>query len=147
VRLGLCFISPRLTFGGVPNPNFWSEISETTTDVANAILQCDDWNPKEVYSPLHQKIPQPKQDSLNEPFAKALPMAVKIKVNNNGQTDCYIDDLTTIVVDIKNNVIRAIGAVLLAIFTLGRPTSERDPIKRLDLVSMSKLTAEGELEE
>ena len=44
VSMAVCYISLRLTFGGAPNPNFWGEVSETITDVANAILQSDNWN-------------------------------------------------------------------------------------------------------
>ena len=42
--MNLCFIALRLTFGGAPNPNIWSDLSESITDLANALLQCQAWN-------------------------------------------------------------------------------------------------------
>ena len=74
-------------------------------------------------------------------------MAVPIEVSENGQADCYIDNLMTVAVDIGNNKQRAEAAVLLALHTMGRPVDPRDPIKRLNLVSMSNLTAKATLEE
>jgi hypothetical protein len=147
VAMSLCFISLRLTFGGAPNPNYWSEVSETITDLINALLSCRQWNPLKIKSPLQTKVPKLQQNIDPRPFTKALPTSVQIKVSNMGQTDCYIDDLTTTTVEIGDNVERAAAATLLAIHTIGRPVDNRDPIKRLDLVSMSKLQAEAALEE
>ena len=58
--LNLAFISLRLTFGGSPNPNIWSEVSETATDLSNALLACKDWDPDTLQSPLQSLIPPPK---------------------------------------------------------------------------------------
>jgi hypothetical protein len=68
-------------------------------------------------------------------------------VSDSGQTDCYIDDLTTTIVEMNDNCSRAAAAALLAISIIGRPLNPKDPIKRLDLVSLSKLQAEAALEE
>ena len=147
ISMGLCYISLRLTFGGAPNPNIWSEVSESATDLANAILQCRDWNPASLHSPLQKQVPPVAEQTKIIPFAQALPMAVEINSNDRGQVDCYIDDLTTVTIDINDNKERAAAAVLLAIHTVGRPTNKDDPIPRLNLVSLSKLTAEAALEE
>ena len=74
-------------------------------------------------------------------------MAVDIRVSNQGQTDCYIDYLTTVTININNNKKRAEVTALLALHTIGQPVNKYDPIKRLNLVSLSKLTAEAALEE
>lgn len=147
VSLALGFIALRLTFGGAPNPNFWGNVSEVITDLANALLQCQDWDPTNIHSPLQKLIPKfsPKKDK--RPFTKALPTIVNVNVRNEGQADCYIDDITTVIVESIENIKRAASAVLLAIHTVGRPVDKRDPIKRLDLVSLSKLQAEAALEE
>ena len=147
VSMAVCYISLRLTFGGAPNPNFWGEVSETITDIANAILQSDDWDPDKLHSPLQSKIPPMKIDNDIRPFTKALPTIVDVNITDKGQADCYIDDITTTIVDIGDNYKRAAAAVLLAIATMGRPTDTSDPIPRIDLVSLSKLKAEAELEE
>jgi hypothetical protein len=143
----LAFLSLRLTFGGSPNPNIWSEVSETATDLSNALLACETWNPKILHSPLQDLIPPPIEDNDERPFTQALPMAVEIHANKSGQVDCYIDDLTTVTVDIDNNQAKCSAAVLTAIHILGRPVDKDDPIKRVDLVSISKLIAEAALEE
>ena len=148
VMLNLCFISLRLTFGGAPNPNIWSEISESITDLANAILQCKEWDPNQVKSPLQYLIPDYKSDNSDtREFAQTLDTAVNVEVHDSGQVDCYIDDLTTVILDLEENRIRGAAAVLLAIFLVGRPVDPNDPIKQVDLVSLSKLKVEASLEE
>ena len=111
------------------------------------LLQCEDWDPTEVSSPLQSRIPHITQETNSDPFVKALPMSVEINVSDKGQVDCYIDDITTVTIEQNNNSQRANAAVLLAIHILDRPTNDEDPITRVDLVSLSKLTAEATLEE
>ena len=93
VKLNICFIALRLTFGGAPNPNYWSEISETVTDLANALLQCKDQDPTVLHSPLQSKVPRTPGNKDKCPFSKALPLIVDVGSSNMGQCDCYIDDL------------------------------------------------------
>jgi hypothetical protein len=147
VQMGLAFISLRLTFGGAPNPNFWSEVSESITDLSNALLQCKSWDPNKTKSNLQDKVPSLKPNTDTRKFTPSLPTSVQIKVSDSGQTDCYIDDLTTTIVESDENCTRASAAALLAISIIGRPLNPKDPIKRLDLVSLSKLQAEAALEE
>ena len=145
--MNLAFVSLRLTFGGSPNPNIWGEVSETATDLANALLACDEWNPEDLHSPLQHMIPPPSNEKDLRPFEPALSTAVQINTNDSGQVDCYIDDLTTVAVDMNDNWKRGAAAVLTAIHILGRPVDSSDPIKRVDLVSLSKLIAEATMEE
>jgi hypothetical protein len=86
VKFNLCFISLRLTFGGAPNPNFWGEVSESITDLTNALLQCSDWNPDKLKSPLQDQVPIDKSKSeLDErPLNQALPMAVQVNLLDDG---------------------------------------------------------------
>ena len=111
-------------------------------------MECNEWDPDQVKSPLQHLIPNYiKDESDTRNFAQALETSVKVEVHENGQADCYIDDLTTIILDIDKNWKRGAAAVLLAIFLVGRPVDPNDPIKRVDLVSLSKLKAEAALEE
>lgn len=65
-----------------------------------------------------------------------------------GRADIYIDDGTTVVVESsEENVKKANAAVMLAMHIIGRASDKDDPLQRKDLVSMSKLEAEGQLEE
>ena len=105
VLLNLCFISLCLTFRGAPNPNIWSEISESITDLANAILQCKEWDQSQVKSPLQSLIPDYRADDSDpREFTQALDTAVNVEVQDEGQVDCYIGDLTTIILDLGTNL-------------------------------------------
>ena len=146
-EMDLAFLSLRLTFGGAPNPNYWGEISESTTDLANALLRLEDWDPKKLASPIQHQVPKVDPDNDPTPFAQALPLAVTLDDNDMGKSDVYIDDITSVVVDIKNNIEKGEAAVLLAMHLIGRPFNAEDPLKRLDLVSITKLIAEARLEE
>ena len=147
VEMDLAFLSLRLTFGGAPNPNYWGEISESTTDLANALFQLDDWDPKVLFSPIQHKVPKAEANTSDIPFAKALPLAVTLDDNNKGKSDVYIDDITSVIADINNNAEKGEAAVLLAMHLIGRPFDSNDPITRLDLASITKLIAEARLEE
>lgn len=147
VEMDLAFLSLRLTFGGAPNPNYWGEVSESTTDLANALLRLDDWDPKELASPIQHQVPPAAPNDDPTPFEQALPLAVTLDDNDKGKSDVYIDDITSVVVDIDNNVERGEAAVLLAMHLIGRPFNNNDPLRRLDLASITKLIAEARLEE
>ena len=115
-------------------------------DLANALLQLDDWDPKALFSPIQHKVPKAEANTSDIPFAKALPLAVTLD-NNKGKSDVYIDDITSVVADINNNAERGEAAVLLAMHLIGRPFDFNDPITHLDLASITKLIAEARLEE
>ena len=145
--LELAFISLRLTFGGSPNPSLWGDASETTCDLAHAILNHPDWDPSTLSSPITSQVP-PDDDLPDDiPFAPALPTIVKIDINTRGVIDVYIDDLITAIPDLHGNRDRAKAAVLLAIHIMGRPLAEIETILRDELVSLSKLLAESNLSE
>ena len=145
---GFAFIALRMTFGGAANPYFWGEISELVIDLANALLQAEDWNPDEFCSPLQHLLPDTVDTNTSEPLAKALPLAVKINTNGGRcKSDIYIDDGATIMLNSEENKKKGASAVLLAIHIVGRAFDKEDPLKRKDLVSFSKLQAEGRLEE
>lgn len=115
-------------------------------DLANALLSCDDWDPKLLASPLQEKFP--KRNSLPEetPFEPALPLIVQVPDEDN-KVDVYIDDTTTISVDVDDNADKGEAAVALAMHVVGRPLDPGDPIARNDLVLMTKLLAEAGLDE
>lgn len=147
VTMAIAFVALRLTFGGAPCPYEWSIVSETVTDLANALLVDENWDPQDLHAPIQSKIPPKKVLPEEIPFAEALPMIVEAEADGRGKADCYIDDITTVCVDEGKNEKRASAAVPLAIHILGRPLSESEPLLRKHLVSMSKLSAEAALEE
>ena len=130
IKLQLCFVALRLTFGGAPNPYKWSEISESVTDLSNALLNCEDWDASVYFSPLQSKIPSVDVNNDNN-FAQALPLSIQTEHNNSGKIDCYIDDTTTIVCEINDRTIfRAERAALFAFFIVSRIVDSDDPINR-----------------
>jgi hypothetical protein len=50
---GLAFVSLRLPFGGRACPSLWSNISETITDLSNALALDTTWDPETLHSPFN----------------------------------------------------------------------------------------------
>ena len=145
--MDLAFISLRLTFGGSPNPSIWGDVSETTCDLAHAILNHPDWDPSTLFSPITSQVPPDEDLPENIPFAQALPTIVQLDINTKGTIDVYIDDIITTCPDLQGNRDRGRVAVLLAIHIMGRPLSQLESIPRDELVSIAKLLAESNLSE
>jgi hypothetical protein len=147
VSTPIAYIALRLTFGGKSCPNDWSVISESTTDLSNDILRCQDWDPREFHSPLQKHVPPTIRLPSSIPFAPGLPLVVEIPPDDQGKVDCYLDDLISVIPDLNDNELRGASAVPLAIHLIGRPISDSEPIPRDPLISIKKLLAEGGLEE
>jgi hypothetical protein len=146
---GTLLIPLRLTFGGASNPSEFCNFSETACDLANELLHCEAWDPDILHSSVQDKIPkEPMILDDSTPFAKALPLAVDIPTETIGKADNYLDDLIMIILgDNPENIKRGNSAATLALEILGRPNAEQEPLSRSHLVSLSKLIAEGRLEE
>ena len=72
---------------------------------------------------------------------------VKIPAKDYGKCDVYIDDTAAIGHDIPGNTSPLESAIPLALHILVRPLSASEPIPRHPIISISKLIAEGALEE
>jgi hypothetical protein len=46
----IAIITFRLTFEGAPCPFKWGIMLETICDLANELLKCEDWNPKDLHA-------------------------------------------------------------------------------------------------
>ena len=143
----IALVALRLTFGGTPCPSLWCTISELCTDLANDILACDDWDPREIHSAHAHLIPPPCFLDDEVPFAPAESLQVDVPVNIHGKADCYVDDIGSICLDLHDNVERCRQAVPLAIDLLGRPLDPTDSLPRDDLLAVKKLLGEGQLAE
>jgi hypothetical protein len=139
----------RLTFGGSPCPSEWTSISEPITDLANAILQCEDWDPDELSSDMVDMYPPPVLLPEDIPFAPARSVIVDLPNDDKGKVECFIDDDVTIGVDDGSEVCRKrlIGCVPLALDATARPLALDEPLPRTLLLKKSKIIAEGGLEE
>ena len=142
-ELDIAMLTLRLTFGGAPNPNNFSLVSESICDLANHLLQNEEWNHKKYFSPIQDKIPTIKTLSEDLPFEKSLPLIVDVPCDPRGHAEIYIDDFMVACVDIGDNNIRANKAVPLAIHVVGRPLLPLEVIPRKDLISAEKLEAEA----
>ena len=110
-------ITLRLTFGGAPCPYEWGVISETTCDLANELIKCDDWNPLTLHASVQQQILPREYLPDDVPFAKACKLIVDVPVNPRGSINWYIDDTPGLSVDIPGteNASRLEAAIPLAI--------------------------------
>lgn len=122
-------------------------MSETTCDLANNLLQCPEWDPSKLYNPVQSQLPPPKFEDDDVPFSPVLEPAVDLPVNNPGFVDVFIDDTITVTPDIGNNVEQGEGVALLAMHVVGQPCDDNEVLPQKDLTSLSKLIAEGRLEE
>lgn len=143
----LLFISLRLTFSGAPCPLTWSCISESICDLANDLIKCPAWDHSMLHSPIQASILPALRLPDTIPLGQAVKLAIKFPRDEIGKTDIFLDDYAPIALDIGDNVDRVACAVPLAIHTVGRQLSDNEPLPRDDLISISKLAAEGRMEE
>jgi hypothetical protein len=145
----LAIIMLQLTFGGAPCPFEWNIISESTHDLANAILHDNSWDPHSDYAPYQHLVPP--IDLIDEavPFAEGAEQIVDIPVYPRGMGDVYIDNLiqTAVIIDGTNNAIRCKCATLHSIDACTRPKHLNKQIPREDMEACNKLKAEAGLEE
>ena len=110
-------------------------------------MACDDWDPRELHSDHAHMIPPPCFISDNVPFVSAKSLLVDVPVNIHGKADCYIDDISTICLDLDDNIKRCRHEVPFAIDLMGRPVESAEHLPRDDLFAIKKLLGEGQLAE
>jgi hypothetical protein len=147
----IAVIMSRLPFGSLPAPAEFSQLSDVIFDLANDLIECDEWDPIKHPAPLASHIPTTKR-LKNLTFTKALEPDVKLPNNMKSTCDGYIDDGIAIVLDNKDTtkmvVERTRQAMVMALHTIFRPNAGDDePIPRPEAASMRKLAADGGLAE
>jgi hypothetical protein len=133
----------RSTFGNAANPSLFSLVSESVTDLANVILTIA----------LEQDLPSSRYDidiqevspkKVTSTFGQAKKLLFKIHTQECGYVDVYLDDTISVVLDLPClDSLRGIKSQLLAIDCIGRPNTENEPLPRTNLLSKSKMKAEG----
>ena len=133
----MALASLRLTFGGKPCPSIFSDISEATCDLANAIARISPWDINDDI-PIHAHILEdPIYLDKNIPFAPALPLLVDPSVDEFGGSEVFIDDLFSASLAFSTDHInRGKFAPLLAIETLSRPSHPKEPLPRDDMLPL-----------
>ena len=145
---GILYAALRATFGGAAFPSLWSCHSEMICDLANDLLQCPEWDYKQLHSPLQHLLPAPDRNyPVDVAFAEALPLAVNVPVNDNGTVEDYIDDMPTVCLDLNEAPERCTAAVPLALHLAGRPVASAEPLDRQPLLAVSKAQGEGQMSE
>jgi hypothetical protein len=140
----------RLTFGGSACPSEWCIMSETITDLANKILNHEDWDPHSIAPQIVKKVPQTELLEEGIRFEKAKPLLVDVPLEKIGKSDVYIDDVCTVGVlrdGDETKELKLKSSVLLAMELVGRPISEDEPIPRDPFPSVDKLLSEAGLSE
>ena len=137
----------RLIFGGTPGPSLFSTISECLTNLVNAILRLQDWNPTSLSSELEQMMPPTTTLSEDIPFAQTRPLSVEIPETAISKSDVFLDDNINVGLDTPENRPKLKAAVPLAVDVMSRKVAPMEPIPRSALLNKDKMSAEGALEE
>ena len=127
----------------------WGVISESICNLANELVQCNDWDPADLHALVQKNIPSPQFLDDDIPFAEGRELIVDILVDPRGKADVYIDDTTGLTVDIpgSKNIKRMAAAIPLAIEVAARPNDPNEQIPCEKMVAEDKLKAEGGLSE
>ena len=145
----LAIIALRLTFGGSPGSYEWGVTSESIFDLAIAILQDKNWNPKSLRAPGSELVPKKRILDDDVPFGVGKELIVNVPVDPKGIAEVYIDDTIALGVDMhdSDNSLRLENEILLAIHTAARPIHAEEPIPREEMAALTKFLAEAGLEE
>ena len=134
-------------FGGTPGPSLFSIISECMTDLVNAILRHEEWEPTLLSSELEKSMPETIILSKEIPFAESKPLSVDIHDKAIAKSDVFLDDNINIGLDTPSNLPKLKAAVPLAIDITSRRVAAAEPLPRSALLNKNKMAAEGALEE
>ena len=144
---GIALVDLCLTFGGTPCLSLRCIISEICTDLANDLQACDDWDPRELLSDHAHMIPPPCFISDDVPVASAESLLMDSPVNIHGKADFYVDDISTICLDLDEHIEHCRHAVPFAIDLMDRPVESAEPLPHDDLLVAKKLLGEGRFSE
>ena len=113
----IAYLLTRLPFGTTPVSDGYCIISESITDLSQAIANDISWNPHQTESDQIECIPGssiPKQDPILK--IKPFPLLVPV-IPNQIYVDDYIDDILTVTYSIQPLIERAKKGVPLALHT------------------------------
>jgi hypothetical protein len=77
-------------------------------------------------------------------FGQAKRLIFNVQTQKWGYVDVYLDDTISVILDLPQlDPLQGIKSQLLAIDCVGRPNTENEPLPRTNLLSKSKMKAEG----
>jgi hypothetical protein len=137
----------RLSFGGKPCPSDWGAISESSCDLATAILHSNNWDPNKMYAPNQHLVPNKTTLNNDISFKKGKELIVDIPINPHGTHAIYIDDIICLTLDIlrADHVAQGQAVALLAIDATACPNHPSKPIPQESMDARDKLLAEAGL--
>ena len=97
----LAIISLRLTFGGAPGSHEWGVVSESICELAIAILQDENCNPKFLRAPSSELVQKKRILDDDVPFGVGKELIVDVPVDPKGIADVYIDNTIALGVDMQ----------------------------------------------
>ena len=142
ILLSIC-----LPFGGSPCPSEFCLLSDIITDLVNDLLSCSSWDHCTVHSDYLDKIPLTVALDSNIPFTQARDLIVSLPDEDQGKTDCFVDDLISVAVDIDDNLDRLRAAPCTIIHVVAHSTPSQSLSNRDNLIADNKNDAEGAPEE
>ena len=141
----LAYLLFRLPFGSSPAAGCFSLLSEYGVDLAQALVEDGSWCLSQLRSKMADNIP-PLKPPTDRPFATARELSIKIYAKEI-IFDCYIDDMITFCLMVKDNMQRALNAIPLILDSLFCPIMPEEPVERNLILSVAKLLAEGGMDE
>jgi hypothetical protein len=120
--LDLALVSLGATFAGSPCPSIFSEISETVTDLTNAIIRCSDYNPAPFPSHYSHLLGPAKVEPVNVPLAAARSLMVDPENDEFGTADVFLYEIFSAIpqLDGASPGDHGVQAALLALDVLGQ---------------------------
>jgi hypothetical protein len=145
--LDLALVSLRTTFGGSLCPLIFSEISETVTNLTNAIIRCSDYDPASFLSHCSHLLGPAKVEPDDVPLAAARSLRVDPEADEFGTADVVLDDIFSAIPQLDGDSPgdRGAQAALLALDVLGRPLlpDGGEFLPRDKVLAIVKAIAEG----
>lgn len=112
------------TFGGKVCHFHWCGISEPIVDLTKALLECEEWNPYDLYSPQQYDVPLP--------ITSGRELLIDVPVSEFGRADGYINNIPTFGPDLgPDHQAKLAAATFLAIHAVGRDLETENLSKRL----------------
>jgi len=89
----ICLVAFRLPFGGGYCPAKWYPFLEATCNIANEIMNNNNWDEQSLVSPFMKLVPELRLPSTTIPFIVAHRADVIIETEAYGKADVFIDDI------------------------------------------------------
>ena len=112
-------------------------------DLSNEMPHLKNWDPDEIFSPIHPEVPLPDLQEETIPYATARPMAVEVPTTSLGRGGCYLDDIIKVYLGLKHAIRKHTVSAPLALHVSMRLLADEEPVPTKQTLSLPKLKAEG----